>query len=84
MDKACNGETMKLGALFQHVSCEWPLGRNTDEAAQMLAAAERKGIRNAVGLQGQMSPAICYVRGRRSIRPCRMVGGSAGPARAFL
>ena len=27
----------------KHVYCEWPLGRNTDEAARMLAAAERRG-----------------------------------------
>src|SRR5215467_9338266 len=46
----------------KHVYCEWPLGRNTDEAAGMLDAARRKGIRHAVGLQGQMSPAICYAK----------------------
>lgn len=46
----------------KHVYCEWPLGRNTDEAAQMLAAAERRGVRHAVGLQGQVSPAICFVK----------------------
>jgi predicted dehydrogenase len=46
----------------KHVYCEWPLGRNTDEAAQMLAAAERRGVRHAVGLQGQVSPAICYAK----------------------
>jgi predicted dehydrogenase len=46
----------------KHVYCEWPLGRDTDEAARMLAAAERKGIRHAVGLQGQMSPAINYAK----------------------
>jgi predicted dehydrogenase len=28
----------------------------------MLDAAERRGIRNAVGLQGQMSPTINYVK----------------------
>jgi predicted dehydrogenase len=46
----------------KHVYCEWPLGRNTDEALQMLNAAERRGIRHVVGLQGQVSPAIAYVR----------------------
>jgi predicted dehydrogenase len=46
----------------KHVYCEWPLGRNADEAARMLDAARRKGIRHAVGLQGQMSPAICYAK----------------------
>src|SRR6266849_2712652 len=46
----------------KHVYCEWPLGRNTDEAVRMLDAAERAGVRHAVGLQGQVSPAINYVK----------------------
>src|SRR5713101_7328627 len=46
----------------KHVYCEWPLGRDTDEAVRMLDAAESRGIRHAVGLQGQMSPAINYVK----------------------
>ena len=46
----------------KHVYCEWPLGRDTGEAARMFDMAERKGIRHAVGLQGQMSPAINYVK----------------------
>jgi predicted dehydrogenase len=46
----------------KHVYCEWPLGRDTGEAVRMLDAAERQGIRHAVGLQGQMSPAINYVK----------------------
>jgi predicted dehydrogenase len=46
----------------KHVYCEWPLGRNTGEAMRMLDAAEKKGVRHAVGLQGQMSPAINYVK----------------------
>src|ERR1700756_1294319 len=46
----------------KHVYCEWPLARNTDEAARMLAAAERKGVHHAVGLQGQVSPAINYTK----------------------
>src|SRR5689334_7242763 len=46
----------------KHVYCEWPLGRNTDEAVRMLDAAERKGVRHAVGLQGQVSPAINYTK----------------------
>src|ERR1700688_4542273 len=46
----------------KHVYCEWPLGRDTAEAAKMLDAAERRGVRHAVGLQGQMSPAINYVK----------------------
>jgi predicted dehydrogenase len=46
----------------KHVYCEWPLGRDLEEAVQMLDAAERRGIRHAIGLQGQMSPAINYVK----------------------
>jgi len=46
----------------KHVYCEWPLGRDTAEAERMLDAAERRGIRHAVGLQGQMSPAINYAK----------------------
>src|SRR5580693_3321226 len=46
----------------KHVYCEWPLGRNTDEAVRLLDAVERRGVRHAVGLQGQMSPAINYVK----------------------
>jgi predicted dehydrogenase len=46
----------------KHVYCEWPLGRDTAEATRLHDAAERRGIRHAVGLQGQASPAINYVR----------------------
>jgi len=46
----------------KHVYCEWPLGSDTAEAVRMLDAAERQGIRHAVGLQGQASPAINYVK----------------------
>jgi len=46
----------------KHVYSEWPLGRTTDEAMQMRDAAERKGVRHAVGLQGQVSPSINYVK----------------------
>src|SRR5438045_4409477 len=46
----------------KHVYCEWPLGRNTAEAQEMVDGAERKAVRHAVGLQGQWSPTINYVR----------------------
>ncbi|HLY91521.1 MAG TPA: Gfo/Idh/MocA family oxidoreductase, partial [Acetobacteraceae bacterium] len=46
----------------KHVYSEWPLGRTTAEAMQMRDAAERKGVRHAVGLQGQVSPSINYVK----------------------
>jgi predicted dehydrogenase len=46
----------------KHVYCEWPLGRDTAEAVRMLDGAERSGVRHAVGLQGQVSPAINYAK----------------------
>ncbi|HKS90002.1 MAG TPA: Gfo/Idh/MocA family oxidoreductase [Stellaceae bacterium] len=49
-------------AAGKHVYCEWPLGRDSAEAARMLEAAEARDICHAVGLQGQMSPAINYAR----------------------
>jgi predicted dehydrogenase len=49
-------------AAGKHVYCEWPLGRDSGEAVQMLEAAERQGVCHAVGLQGRMSPAINYVK----------------------
>src|ERR1700737_3610913 len=45
-----------------HAYWGWPPGRNTDEAVRMRDAANRKGIRHAVGLQGQVSPAINYAK----------------------
>src|SRR4029078_11101126 len=46
----------------KHVYSEWPVGRNTAKARQMFDAAERKGVRHAVGLQGRVSPSINYLR----------------------
>jgi predicted dehydrogenase len=49
-------------ATGKHVYCEWPLGRDTAEATRLFDAAGRQGVRHAVGLQGQVSPALNYVR----------------------
>jgi predicted dehydrogenase len=49
-------------AAGKHIYCEWPLGRSTEQAVEMLDAAERRAIRQVVGLQGQVSPAINYVK----------------------
>ena len=54
--------TMAAIEAGKHVYCEWPLGRTTEEAVRLLAAARRKGICHAVGLQGQASPAINYAK----------------------
>lgn len=46
----------------KHVYCEWPLGRSTGEAEEMLGAARQSGVRHFVGLQARSSPALRYVR----------------------
>ena len=42
----------------KHVYCEWPLGRDLDEAKEMAAAAARSGRHVAVGLQGANAVAV--------------------------
>src|SRR5947208_66698 len=44
------------------VYCEWPLGRDLDDARAMAALATEQGVRTIVGLQGRQAPAIEYVQ----------------------
>ena len=44
------------------VYCEWPLGRNSAEATELLDAATRRGVRHVIGLQGRAQPSLNYVR----------------------
>ncbi len=44
------------------VYCEWPLGRDLDDARAMAALAGEKGVRTAVGLQARQAPAIEFVQ----------------------
>src|SRR3954468_13485067 len=44
------------------VYCEWPLGRDLDDARAMAALAAEQRVRTAVGLQARQSPAIEHVR----------------------
>src|SRR6266550_2344107 len=44
------------------VYCEWPLGRDLDEARGMAALAAERGVRTVVGLQARQAPAIEFVR----------------------
>src|SRR6266513_3351577 len=45
------------------VYCEWPLGRDLDEARDMAALAARQGVRTIVGLQARQAPAVEFVQG---------------------
>src|SRR5947199_2607335 len=44
------------------VYCEWPLGRDLDDARAMAALAAQHGGRTVVGLQGRQAPAIEFLR----------------------
>jgi predicted dehydrogenase len=44
------------------VYCEWPLGRDLDDARAMAALAAERGVRTVVGLQGRQAPAIEFVK----------------------
>src|SRR6184192_245621 len=44
------------------VYCEWPLGRDLDEARAMAALAAKQGVRTIVGLQARQAPAIEFVQ----------------------
>src|SRR5438874_10726019 len=50
-------------AAGKSVYCEWPLGRDLDEARAMAALADEQGVRTVVGLQGRQAPAIWLVEG---------------------
>ena len=44
------------------VYCEWPLGRDLDDARAMAALAAKHGVRTIVGLQARQAPAIELVQ----------------------
>jgi predicted dehydrogenase len=44
------------------VYCEWPLGRDLDDARAMEALAAEHGVRTVVGLQARQAPAIEFVQ----------------------
>src|SRR5438132_7211451 len=44
------------------VYCEWPLGRDLDEARAMATLAAERGVRTVVGLQARQAPAIEFVK----------------------
>src|SRR6059058_968321 len=44
------------------VYCEWPLGRDLDDARAMAALAAEQRVRTVVGLQARQAPAIEHVQ----------------------
>ena len=42
----------------KHVYCEWPLGRDLDEALELAEAAKRSGVHVTIGLQGANAVAV--------------------------
>src|SRR3989440_4094419 len=44
------------------VYCEWPLGRDLDDAQAMAKLAAERDLRTVVGLQGRQAPAIEFVQ----------------------
>jgi predicted dehydrogenase len=44
------------------VYCEWPLGRDLEDARAMAALAAQHGVRTVVGLQARQAPAIEFVQ----------------------
>jgi predicted dehydrogenase len=44
------------------VYCEWPLGRDLDDARAMAALAAERGVRTVVGLQARQTPAMEFVQ----------------------
>jgi predicted dehydrogenase len=44
------------------VYCEWPLGRDVDEARAIAELAAERGLRTVVGLQARQAPAIEFIR----------------------
>src|SRR2546428_9245309 len=44
------------------VYCEWPLGRDLEDARAMAALAAERGVRTVVGLQARQAPAIEFIQ----------------------
>jgi predicted dehydrogenase len=46
----------------KHIFTEWPLGRTLAEAEEMAQRAQAKNVRNIVGLQARLNPAIIHMK----------------------
>jgi predicted dehydrogenase len=59
----CHRELVSAAlAAGKAVSCEWPLGRDLEDARAMAALAAGQGVRTVVGLQARQAPAIEFIR----------------------
>ena len=46
----------------KHVYCEWPLGRTTAEAVELVALAQSNRLVTAIGLQARVNPVVMYMK----------------------
>jgi predicted dehydrogenase len=46
----------------KHVFCEWPLGKNLDEALELATLAEEQRVVHMIGLQARQSPGLLYAK----------------------
>lgn len=46
----------------KHVYCEWPLGKNLDEALRLDQLAREKGVHAIIGTQALFAPAVRYLK----------------------
>ena len=46
----------------KHVFCEWPLGANSNESAELADLASEKGVRTLIGLQARGGPALLRLK----------------------
>lgn len=49
-------------AAGKHVYCEWPLGRTTAEAVELVALAQSNRLVTAIGLQARVNPVVMYMK----------------------
>lgn len=80
----------------KHVYCEWPLGRDSAEAARIAEAASKAGVRCIVGVQARGAPVLNYIKdlvaqgyvgrvlGVTMVTTTPTWGGSTDPASAYL
>lgn len=46
----------------KHVYCEWPLGKTTKEAIELLELAKDMGVTTATGLQARVNPTLIHMK----------------------